>query len=113
MSVPTPRRGEIWLAELDRRRPVVVLTRGPLGRVLHSVIAGPVTATIRGLSAEVELSVADGVRRHCVVNLDTLQLVPRTRLVRQVGRGAPDTLSAICLAVTAAIGCPSPSVGGR
>ena len=50
MSDPAARRGEIWLAELDKRRPVVVLTRDPMGRVLHSVIVGPVTSTIRGLT---------------------------------------------------------------
>ncbi|MHB1503253.1 MAG: type II toxin-antitoxin system PemK/MazF family toxin [Acidimicrobiales bacterium] len=107
MSGPAARRGEIWLAELDKRRPVVVLTRDPMGRVLHSVIAGPVTSTIRGLSTEVELSEADGVRRPCVVNLDNLQLVPRSRLVRRVGRAAPHTLWAICAAMAAAIGCPT------
>jgi len=51
---PAPRRGELWLADLDKRRPVVVLTRDPLGRLLHAVIIGPVTSTIRGLSTEVE-----------------------------------------------------------
>ena len=105
MSDPAARRGEIWLAELDRRRPVVVLTRDPMGRVLQSVIAGPVTSTIRGLSTEVELSEADGMRRPCVVNLDNVQLVPRSRLVRRVGRAAPHTLQAICAATAAAIGC--------
>ncbi len=44
------RRCEVWLAELDKIRPVVVLTRDPLGRLLHSVIIAPVTATIRSLS---------------------------------------------------------------
>ena len=107
MSEPAARRGEIWLAELDKRRPVVVLTRDPLGRVLKSVIAGPVTSTVRGLSTEVELSEADGVRRACVVNLDNLQLVPRSRLVRRVGRATPHTLRAICAAATAAIDCPA------
>ena len=107
MSDPTARRGEIWLAELDKRRPVVVLTRDPLGRVLHSVIVAPVTSTIRGLSTEVGLSEDDGVRRQCVVNLDNLQLVPRARLVRRVGRAAPHTLRAICAATAEAIGCPS------
>ncbi len=105
MSEPAARRGEIWLAELDKRRPVVVLTRDPLGRVLKSVIAGPVTSTVRGLSTEVELSEADGVRRACVVNLDNIQLVPRSRLVRRVGRATPHTLRAICAAATAAIDC--------
>ena len=105
MSGPAARRGEIWLAELDKRRPVVVLTRDPMGRVLQSVIAGPVTSTIRGLSTEVVLTEADGVRRPCVVNLDNVQLVPRARLVRRVGRAAPHTLRAICAATAAAIGC--------
>ena len=105
MSEPAARRGEIWLAELDKRRPVVVLTRNPLGRVLHSVIVGPVTSSIRGLSTEVELSEDDGVQRPCVVNLDNIQLVPRARLVRRVGRAAPQTLRAICAATAEAIGC--------
>lgn len=108
MTPPPVRRGEIWLAELDKRRPVVVLTRDPLGRVLHSVIVGPVTSTVRGLSTEVELSEADGVRRRSVVNLDNLQLVPRTRLTRRVGTATPATLASICAAAVAAIGCSWP-----
>ena len=108
LSAPAVRRGEIWLAELDKRRPVVVLTRDPLRRVLHSVIAGPVTSTVRGSSTEVDLTPADGVRKPSVVNLDHLQLVPRARMVRRVGRVAPTTLRAICAATAEAIGCPEP-----
>ena len=107
MSDPAVRRGEIWLAELDTRRPVVVLTRDPLGRVLHSVIVALVMSTIRGLSTEVEFSEADGVRRPCVVNLDNLQLVPPSRLVRRVARATPDTLRAIRAAAAVAIDCPA------
>jgi len=105
---PEPRRGEIWLAELDKRRPVVVLTREPLGRILHSVIVGPVTSTIRGLSTEVELSAADGVLQRSVVNLDNLQLLARDRFVRRVGRAEPATLARICSAAGVAIGCQPP-----
>ena len=54
------RRGEVWLADLDKTRPVIVLTRDPLGRLLHSVIIAPVTSTIRGLSTEVRLGRDDG-----------------------------------------------------
>jgi len=68
-------RGEIWLAEQDKRRPVV-LTRDPLGRLLHSVIVGPVTSTVRGLNTEVALTEADGIRRTSVVNLDNLSWSP-------------------------------------
>ena len=108
LSAPAVRRGEIWLAELDKHRPVVVLTRDPLGRVLRSVIVGPVTSTVRGLSTEVGLTEADGVHKSSVVSLDNLQLVPRTRLVRRVGRAAPATMRAICAATAEAVGCPAP-----
>ena len=108
MTHPPVRRGEIWLAELDKLRPVVVLTRDPLGRVLHSVIVGPVTSTVRGLSTEVTLTEADGVQRRSVVNLDNLQLVSRTRLVRRVARATPTTLTALCAAAAEAIGCTTP-----
>ncbi len=106
LKVPTVRRGEIWLAELDKRRPVVVLTRDPLGRLLHSVIVGPVTSTVRGLTTEVELTATDGFSKPSVVNLDNLQLVPRARMVRCVGTVTQSTLQAICAAVAEAIGCP-------
>ncbi len=108
LSGTAPRRGDIWLAQLDKHRPVVVLTRDPLARLLHSVIVGPVTSTIRGLSTEVTLSAADGVHRPCVVNLDNLQLVSRSKLLRRVGRADPATLRAICAAAAEAMGCPTP-----
>ncbi|HUR17983.1 MAG TPA: type II toxin-antitoxin system PemK/MazF family toxin [Acidimicrobiales bacterium] len=84
-----------------------MLTRDPLARILRSVIVGPVTSTIRGLSTEVELSEADSLRRRSVVNLDNLQLVARHRLVRRVGKVEPATLERICAAVAEAIGCPN------
>jgi mRNA interferase MazF len=105
MKPAAPRRGELWLAQLDKRRPVVILTRDPLGRHLHSVIVGPVTSTIRGLSTEVDVGLEDGARVSSVVNLDNLQLVDRRRLVRRVGRVRADTLRRICDAVAIAIGC--------
>lgn len=105
LSLKAVRRGDIWLADLDKRRPVVVLTRDPLGRVLHSVIVGPVTSTIRGLSTEVALGPDDGMRKPSVVNLDNLQLLARNRLLRRVGRATSDTMTRICGAAAEAIGC--------
>jgi len=100
-----PRRGEVWLADLDKLRPVVVLTRDPLGRYRHSVIVGPITSRVRGLSTEVAVGPDDGVRTASVVNLDNMQLLARTRLRRRVGRLAPATLTEICAAVATAVGC--------
>lgn len=76
--------------------------------MLHSVIVGPVTSTVRGPHTEVGLTEADGVRTASVVNLDNLQLVYRTSLVRCVGRVTPTTLRAICAAAAEAIGCFAP-----
>jgi mRNA interferase MazF len=105
MSEPSPRRGDVWLARLDKVRPVVVLTRDPLGGLLHAVIGAPVTSTVRGLSTEVPLGLDDGLRVESVANLDNLQLVARSRLVRRVGRARPSTMGAICRALAIAVGC--------
>ena len=105
MSDPRPRRGEVWLARLDKARPVVVLTRDPMGGLLHSVLAAPITSTIRGLSTEVRVGMPDGVRVDSVANLDNLQLLARSRLLRRVGRARTATMSAICAALAAAVDC--------
>jgi mRNA interferase MazF len=99
------RRGEVWLAEVDKTRPVIVLTRDPLGRLLHSVIIAPVTSTIRGLSTEVPLGPDDGIRHPSVANLDNIQLLGRDRFRRRIGRARPATMSAMCAAVSVAVDC--------
>ncbi|MGA9112554.1 MAG: type II toxin-antitoxin system PemK/MazF family toxin [Candidatus Dormiibacterota bacterium] len=103
--IAAPRRGEVWLASLDKIRPVVVLTRDPLGGLLNAVIGAPVTSRIRGLSTEVPVGPQDGIRIESVANLDTVQLVARSRLVRRVGRARPSTMRAICRALSIAVGC--------
>jgi mRNA interferase MazF len=105
VTAPEPRRGDVWLADLDKRRPVVVLTRDPLGSYLHSVIVGPVTSTVRNLSTEVAVGPADGVAVESVVNLDNLQLLERSRLHRLVGRLRPEKMAQVCAATAIATGC--------
>jgi mRNA interferase MazF len=105
VSDPAPRRGEVWLARLDKVRPLVVVTRDPMGGLLHAVIGAPVTSTVRGLSTEVRVGPEDGVRLESVANLDNLQLVARSRLVRRVGRATASTMAAICGALSIAVGC--------
>lgn len=104
-AAPTPHRGEVWLARLDKVRPLVVLTRDPLGSLLNAVIAAPVTSTVRHLSTEVALGPDDGIRSRSVANLDNVQLVARSRLVRRVGRVRASTLRALCEALSIAVDC--------
>lgn len=103
------RRGEVWLADLDKTRPVIVLTRDPLGRLLHSVIIAPVTSTIRGLSTEVPVGSDDGIRHPSVANLDNIQLLTRDRFRRRIGRAQPATMKAICAALSVAVDCAATS----
>jgi mRNA interferase MazF len=104
VTIPV-RRGEVWLADLDKTRPVIVLTRDPLGRLLHSVIVAPVTSTIRGLSTEVPVGRDDGIRRPSVANLDHVQLLARDRFHKRIGRAQPATMRALCSALSVAVDC--------
>ncbi len=106
---PTPRRGEVWFADVpgDKRRPVLVLTRDPMGRLLHSVIVAPITSTIRGLATEIPLGEEAGLAGASVANFDNTLLLARPRLVRRLGRATPATLQAACRALAIAVGCPS------
>jgi mRNA interferase MazF len=93
------------LAELDKIRPVIVMTRDPMGRLLNAVLVAPVTSTVRGISTEVLVGAPDGIRRPSVANVDYLQLLARDRLVRQVGRARSSTMSSLCAALSIAVDC--------
>jgi mRNA interferase MazF len=107
VSVATPRRGEVWFADVpgDKRRPVLVLTRDPLGRILHSVICAPVTSRVRDLTTEVPLGKDAGLAHESVANFDNTLLLSRRRLVRRLGRADEATMQAACHALAAATGC--------
>lgn len=107
MKAPAACRGEVWFAEVpgDKRRPVLVLTRDPMGRMLHSVICAPITSTIRGLTTEVALGIESGLVEDSVANFDNTLLLERSRLVRRLGRASPATMGAACRALAVATGC--------
>ncbi len=105
MPGPAPRRGEVWLAELDKRRPVIVLTRDPMGRYLNAVIVAPVTSTVRGTSTEVPVGAEDAIRHPSVANLDNVQLLAKHRLVRRVGTVRAETMRRLCDALRIATAC--------
>lgn len=107
MSAPLARRGDVWFADVpgEKRRPVLVLTRDPMGRILHSVICAPITSRIRGLSTEVSLGPESGLAVESVANFDNMLLLARTRLIRRLGRASDETMNAACRALATATGC--------
>lgn len=101
------RRGEIWLAQVGRkRRPVLVLTRDEVLDVRALVTVAEVTTTVRGLAAEVVIDhVAVGLDRASVVNCDGLHTVPQGSLSGRIGSVDDATMRRVCAAVGYALGC--------
>lgn len=75
----------IWLARLDKTRPVLVLTREEVRAVRRFVTVAPITSTIRGLRSEVLVGQRNGLDHDAAVNLDSIVTVPRDALVRPIG----------------------------
>lgn len=96
---------QVWWADLDKVRPVVVLTRERVAPRLQRVLAAPVTTTARGLATEVAVGAAEGVREGSVVSLDNTQLVPVDRLLRRAGRISPDRWPEFCTAMAKVMAC--------
>lgn len=75
-------RGEVWWADLPPpvgRRPVLLLTRSAAVSARNQIVVAQVTRTIHNLPCEVPLGRSDGMPRECVVNLDVLITVPKSR----------------------------------
>ena len=97
--------GQVWWADLDKVRPVVVLTRSRVAPRLTKLLVAPVTTTVRGLATEVSLGMAEGLAEGCVANLDNVQLVPVDRLLRQAGTVARDRWPEFCVAMGKVMAC--------
>jgi mRNA interferase MazF len=101
----TPVQGEIWWAEvMDKRRPVLVVTRSEAVPVLSWLVVAPVTRTVRGIPTEVPLGPEHGLSESCVASFDNLQPIRRSFLTARVGVLAEPSL-AICAAVAAMADC--------
>jgi mRNA interferase MazF len=103
----TPRRGDVWIAQLDIPRPVIILTRDPMGAHLNALLGVYATRRIRGLTSEVPVGLKDGINFESVVNLDNLQLIDQRDLLERVGQARPETMAAICRALAFVVDCPS------
>ena len=100
-------RGEVWLAQVGRkRRPVVVLTRPEVIDVRELVTVAEVTTSIRHIAAEVQLEHDDaGLDRPSVVNCDGIHTVAQASLTARVGTVGDGTMRKVCAAISYAFGC--------
>ena len=77
------KRAEVrWyrFAHPDKKRPVLILTRGSIIDVLGDVTVAPITRTIRDIPSEVRLTRIDGMPHECAVNTDHLQTVAKDKI---------------------------------
>ena len=75
----------IHIAQLDKSRPVLILTREVVRLHLTNVTVAPITTTVRGLATEVPVGAANGLNQPSVVSCDNIQTIPASGLGRQIG----------------------------
>ncbi|HEY2508274.1 MAG TPA: type II toxin-antitoxin system PemK/MazF family toxin [Streptosporangiaceae bacterium] len=92
----------IYVARLDKVRPVLILTRELVQPYLARVIVAPITTTIRGLSTEVPVGRANGLSQASVISCDNIVTIPKHALDRQIGHLLPAQEAALTRAIEAA-----------
>jgi mRNA interferase MazF len=92
----------IHVAQLDKARPVLVLTRELVRPHLMTVTVAPITTTIRGLSTEVPVGTANGLSGPCVVSCDNVTTIPTDALREQIGMLLDGQESMLSAAIRAA-----------
>ncbi len=75
----------IHVAQLDKARPVLILTRELVRPHLRTVTVAPITTTIRGLSSEVDVGAANGLAGPSVVSCDNVTTIPTDAVGAQIG----------------------------
>jgi len=92
------KRGEVrWytFSRPDKKRPVLILTRDSALEFLGEVTVAPVTTAIRDIPSEVLLTKADGMPKHCAVNLDHLQTVSKGKIGALITTLSPSKMQQI------------------
>ena len=73
-----------WAEALQKRRPVLVVTRSEAIPVLDWVVVAPITRTIRDIPTEIRLDQSHGLAHECVASFDNLQPIRKTFLTARI-----------------------------
>lgn len=79
------------------------MTRTSAVPVLNSVLAAPVTRTIRSIPTEVVLGPDDGMPTECAASFDNLRVVPKSYLVDRMCSLDATRMVDACRALRAAV----------
>ncbi len=72
-------------ATLDKRRPVLLLTREVIVGRMSSVTVAPITTTVHGLATEVQLGVRNGLADSSAAKCDQITTIPFSDVHEQCG----------------------------
>ena len=99
-------RGEIrWykFKAPDKKRPVLILTRGSILEYLSEVTVAPITSTVRDIPSEIFLSKQDGMPKDCAINFDHIQTVSKGRIGSLITKLSTDKLEQVRNAIQFAL----------
>ncbi len=102
------RRGEVWWANVDKRRPVVLVSRQEAYGLRALVIVAPTTTTVRNYAVELKVGAREGLPRDCVINCDWLVTVPKADLIERAGMLSASKLKALDQSLRFALGLDDP-----
>lgn len=92
----------IHIAAVDKRRPVLVLTRDLVRPAMARVTVAPITTRRRGLSTEVEVGRDNGLSEEGVVSCDNIVTIPAAALGPVAGYLLPSQEPMLTEAIMAA-----------
>lgn len=73
--------------------------------VLNSVLAAPITRTVRGIPTELLLGPTDGMPTDCAASFDNLRVIPKANLTEQVCVLEQVRMLQACVALRTAVDC--------
>lgn len=98
--------GEIWWADIDKRRPVVIASRDDAHGDRSRTTVAVITRRRREIPTEVAVDEREGLSARSVVNCDGLVTIPKSDLDRRVGRLSNENLLAFHRALRFALDLP-------
>lgn len=98
------KRGEIWWAGIDKKRPVVLLSRDEAYDVRSNIVVAPISTTIRGYAVEVKVGRREGLPHPSVINCDWITTIRKERLDRRIGVLSGEKLEALDEALRFSLG---------
>ena len=97
-------RGEIWWADVDKRRPVLIVHNNKAANRIAFPLVAPITTTYRS-STHLQLGPSEGLGRPSWANLDAVQPLDRRLLIRKAGQLDDGALARLCDLIRHTVGC--------